>query len=616
MKSFMVVVMTGMVLAVAARQAYTADVDLNSIVVTSSRSEESLGRVSRTVDVITGAQIEESGASDIGYVLKTLTSADVNNYGGVGAQSSIHMRGSTEQQVLVMVDGRPVNNPRDGSVDLNTIPLADIDRIEVMHGGGSSLYGSGAMGGTVNIITKRPPKEGYKTEMTSAFGTFRTYTERISHGGRFKDLGYLVSGDYVSSRGFRDNGDYIAKDLDAHFTYDLNPDNTVGLKGGFYMSRSGTPGPASSPDLDDRQRVRNNFGAFDWHWKAAEKTVVSAQLYNNYDRLEFSENTAGSIFDTAFEKSIHATISRGIDVQVRQEVTENYAVTGGLNYIDNFNDSTATAKHRYSVRAAFLQQSLTIAEKLKIDLGVRHDNYTNFGPSTNPTLSGKYTVNDVIAFRGGVARSFRAPTFNDLFWNQGGMTGNPSLQPETGINTEIGLDVTPNKYCASGLTYFHNTFDQLINWAPVDPTDVMSPWMPQNVGKAVIDGIEFTQKVYPAEWLEVYAGYTFLHPRDAKIHRDLIYQPRNKVDASVKYKNGHGFISELYGEFTGTRFADTDNSIKVKQFHYFDLNFSQKFNETLTGFIWMKNLLNAKYQILRDYPVPGFSITAGVKAEF
>ncbi|MFA4993396.1 MAG: TonB-dependent receptor plug domain-containing protein, partial [Candidatus Omnitrophota bacterium] len=183
-------------LFVLAGIAFPQDVELDKIVVTPSRIEESSGDTGRVVDVVTAKEMEEGGAEDLADVFTGLTSVNISSYGGPGATKSVRMRGSTAAQVLVMVDGRPINNPRDGQVDLSTIPLEDISRVEVMHGPGSSLYGSSAMGGVVNIITKKPPKEGMKTKLYSSFGTARTYVERMLNGARVSKFGYLLSGGY------------------------------------------------------------------------------------------------------------------------------------------------------------------------------------------------------------------------------------------------------------------------------------------------------------------------------------------------------------------------------------------------------------------------------------
>ena len=154
-------------LLIPTHKSQAGDIELDKIVVTPSRIEESYGDTCRNVDVVTSKDIESSGSGNVAEALTDITSVNMRDYGGPGASKTIRMRGSTASQVLVLVDGRPVNNPRDGETDLNSIPLDNIERIEVVHGPASSLYGSQAMGGTVNIITRKPPKKGQKTDRKS-----------------------------------------------------------------------------------------------------------------------------------------------------------------------------------------------------------------------------------------------------------------------------------------------------------------------------------------------------------------------------------------------------------------------------------------------------------------
>jgi len=522
------------------------------------------------------------------------------------------MRGSTAAQVLVMMDGRPVNNPRDGQVDLSNIPLDNISRVEVMHGPGSSLYGSQAMGGVVNIITKSPPKVGQKTEFYSSFGTARTYVERLSQGARISDFGYLVNGGYQTSEGFRANSSLNAEDANIKLEYKLNGQNDVSLNSGFYHGKLGAPGPATSPDLDDKQNTLKRFFDFNWCFKPDELTGVSVRTYQNYDRLEFIENS------TTYTKDVHTTTVRGLNLQLDKKIFDMYRLVAGFDSTKNMNDSTSSAKHEYNVIAGYLQNHLDLFDKLKINFGARIDDYSNFGTQFNPSFDFLYTFNDDIRFHGLASRSFRAPTFNDLYWpfNDYGPTykekGNPDLNPEKGITGELGIDVRTSKYLTSGLTYYRSNYKQLIQWSK----DTTNLWQPMNVNSAVIDGIEFENKIFISDNFDLDINYTYLMARDKDTHKYLVYQPKNKLDACLKFHDYNGLSIELKGQFTGQRFADAENSDKVKSFFVLGLSASKKFRTGITCFAYIDNLLNRKYQVMQGYPMPGFSFTGGLKAEF
>ncbi len=591
-------------------QAQSDDVDLNKIVVTPSRIEQYSGDVARDVDVVTSKDIERSQATDVSEVIGKFTSVNISTYGGPGASKTVTMRGSTAAQVLVMVDGRPINNPRDGQIDLNTIPLENISRIEIMHGPSSNLYGSQGMGGAINIITKEPPKEKQKTEITSSFGTRRTYVERLTHGARIANFGYLISGDYESSEGFRPNSQFNAKDFNTKFEYKLNSSNNIKLNSGFYKSKLGTPGPVTSFDADDKLGTTKNFLSFNWDFKPDADTAVSVTAYNNYDRLEFMENRQGG---TPFDKSIHTTKVRGTDLQFSKRFTGFYQAICGFNYVHNLNDSTSSAKHKYTVTAGYVENQFNITQKLKMGLSARVDSYSNFGAQLNPSFNVLYKFNDDNNVHCVISRSFRAPTFNDLYYPATSMgKGNPNLKPERGATAEIGFETKPFKFLSSGITYYRSNYSQLIKWA----SDAANVYTPQNISKAVIHGIEFSNAVYLPFNFEFDTGYTYLRAMDDKTHKFLTYQPQHKVDFGLKYKGSNGFQAGITGQFTGLRYDNVTNTIKVKQFFVFGMNLSKKFKNGITYLFSIDNFTNRNYQVIRSYPMPGLAVTSGLKYEF
>jgi outer membrane cobalamin receptor len=472
------------------------------------------------------------------------------------------------------------------------------------------------MGGVVNIITRQPPKEGQKTELYSSFGTARTYIERLAQGARIANFGYLVSGEYQSSVGFRPNSALNASDCNLKLEYDLNAENNVNLNSGFYKSRLGTPGWITAPDLDDKQNSLKRFFDFNWNFKPDTETGISVKAYQNYDRLEFIENS------TDYSKDIHTTTVRGLNLQLDKQLFDIYRLVCGFNYVKNMNDSTVSAKHEYSVSAGYLQNHFVFFDKLKINLGARVDDYSNFGTQFNPNLDFLYTFDENIKVHGLISRSFRAPTFNDLYWPKrdyywegvwvGGEEGNPNLRPEKGLTEEVGVDIRLNKYISAGITYYHSDYDQLIQWSD----DGTGMYRPENINSAVIDGIELENKIYLLDNLDLTLNYTYLVARDKSTHKYLVYQPRNKVDISLQYHNHNGLTVELKSQFTGQRFADADNNTKVKDFFVIGVSVSKKLKSGITCFAYIDNLLNRKYQVIEKYPMPGFSFTGGLKAEF
>lgn len=588
------------------------EIDLGKIIVTASRIDEDLGKTSRKVDVVTAEEIESSGAENFTDILTPLTSVNMSDYGGTGGVKNIRMRGSSAQQVLVMVDGRPVNNPRDGSTDLTGIPLDNIDRVEVLHGPASSLYGSQAMGGAVNIITKRPPKEGRKFEILSSGGTYRSLLERFSYGERIGKFGYLLNTEYETSGGFRDNTEYDSKDFNGRFEYKLNDCHALNFNAGYFRDRAGTPGTITSPDEDDKQKNIKDYLDLSWVYKSENETGFELRTYRNEDRLEFIENTAGSMFDIPFDRPKHNTKVYGLNAQFNKLFFEVLQLITGFDYSKNLNNSTSSGKHQYEFYAGYVESQWEILERIKVSAGGRLDRYSNFGTQLDPSGSFLYQWSDQGKVRGSMSRSFRAPTFNDLYWpDEGWAKGNPSLKPEKGMTYELGTDYQINSNLSAGLTYYRNEFTDLINWAVQDGV-----WQPMNVNSAVIDGFEVENTIRLTNDLNVRIGYTFLKAMDAENHRYLTYQPKNKVDLAFKGKACYGIQFEWRGQFTDQRFADAENLTQVKRFFVMGLNLSKELKPGVRLFVTFENLADKHYQILNGYPMPGCSVNTGVKAEF
>ena len=139
---------------------------------------------------------------------------------------------------------------------------------------------------------------------------------------------------------------------------------------------------------------------------------------------------------------------------------------------------------------------------------------------------------------------------------------------------------------------------------------------PENISSAVINGLEFENKIFISDNFNLDVNYTFLVAKDEKTHKYLVYQPENKVDASLRYNDHNGLTVELKGQFTGIRYGDAGNDTKVKSFYIFGLSVAKKFKSGITCFGYIDNLLNRKYQVQDGYPMPGFSLTGGIKAEF
>ena len=581
------------------------NVELEKIIVTPLGTEQSYGETSRDMDVIQYTDLPPAYEGEISKPLDKLTSVAVIDYGQLGALKSIQVRGSTTAQVLVLIDSRPINDPRSGEAELHQIPTDAIDRIEVIKGPASAVYGSSAIGGVINIITKSPSKKP-KTTIESSFGTFKTFHESLSTSAAIKDFGYFFNYTYDSSLGHRDNAEYRSHNWTTKLDYRVGDNNKLSFNGGYFEDRAGAPGSILLPETDDLQFNFKNYLDLAWTAKLFEDASISLRGYQNTDRLEFVSSPEPLAKDAARSRV------RGLVAQYTQEFFDFYKIIAGFDGKDNKANASTFGKHRYIIRSPFLQNEVSIGKDWNVNFGARWDDYSNFGSESTQSAGASYKINENAKLRINYAKGFRAPTFNDLYWPFDGFSeGNPRLRTEKSWSWEGGFDIEyPNEFEVSA-TYFTNKLKDLINWAPGD--DFV--WRPTNIGSAKIDGIELKTVVPLAECLKADFGYTHLYPLDIERNRYLIYRAKHKLDFGLTYEYKKLNV-RFYGQLLGRRYTNVANTRFLKQDVVCYLDASYKANNNLTTFLSIDNIFNREYQRILNYPMPGFAINGGVKVDF
>jgi len=600
--------------------------NLGEIVVTPSRLYQEYGQVSRATNLITEEEIEGKNPLRVGDLLEDLPSALVQENGSLGQSSSIRFRGASSSQSLVLIDGMPLNNPRDGGINLSSLETENIERVEVIRGPASSLYGAGAVGGVVNIITKEGKTSIPETTITNKFGTFRTHVHEVTNSAKINRFHYFLSVSSANTEGHRDNANYHAQSYNFKTGYDLNDQNKVKLSGRYHDHEVGAPGEITAPDLDDKNENKQNYLNATWESNFDDKMTLKLQGYMNLDRLEFVE----TVYPT-LDKTTHQTKNRAAILEGSYNILEDYTVMLGIEGKKHLLNSSLSGKHDYIYRSAYGLLNCRFLDMLDIVGGLRVDDYTTFGSQTSPSVNGALTLGPWKA-RGLYAESYRAPTFNDLYWpDDGWAKGNPNLIPEKGETYEVGLDNIMDfsvfeKFpldTRAGLTYFHTDMKDLINWAE-DKSDPSFNffgtqyyyWKPSNVAKAEIDGLEVEGELVIMKEIRTVVNYTLTKAKDKETKRYLTYRPRHKVDFSASYKHPFGIIGRFRGQYVSNAFRDTANNVQTKPYWVFGADLYYDLDEQIRYFVNVDNIFNRTYEKSKGYPMPGFSIVTGLRARF
>ncbi|MDP2938858.1 MAG: TonB-dependent receptor [Candidatus Omnitrophota bacterium] len=581
--------------------------DLEKIVVTASKLEQIYKKVPNNISIISTKDIEDSDSVEIVELLDMLPSVNIIEYGSYGATKSVHTRGAVSTQVLTLVNGRPINTPRDGQTDHNQIPLSNIERIEVMRGPAATMYGANAVGGVINIITKTG-KEKMETKFTQKAGTFRTSYSAISNGYKFNNFDYFLNQDYLTSQGHRDNAYYRSSNTNLDLGYKLNDDNRISLFSGYNQSSVGSPGTTDSFDPDDRTISKKKFFDLTWNGKILKEQDILLKLYHNSDRLEFIET-----FDPR-DESVHTTKEYGSDIQFSQLWFDVWRTTFGGNYKLNYINSSSTAKHDYNSKALYVESETDLFnENAVFKIGARWDDYSNFGDRISPSASLSTWFFDKIKLHGLVARSFRVPTFNDLYWPSTAFEeGNPNLEPEKATSYETGVGIYLFKSLKLDSTYFSTKFRDLIEWQPVRTNF----WQPLNVGRAKVSGLETELEYVMSKNLKINFNHTLLSAKDIATDNRLIFRPRNLFKCNLNYKPISRFKIEVSSRYKSGRFTDAQNTKALSPYYAMDLGFAYELTKNCEFTLKGTNILNKQYQEQEGYPMPGTAIMSGVEISF
>ncbi|MBU2473387.1 MAG: TonB-dependent receptor [Candidatus Omnitrophica bacterium] len=586
-------------------------IDLEEIVVTSSKIEQAYKYSTQDISIISKEDIASSGMTEISELLDLLPSVDMLEYGSVGSTRSVHTRGASSSQVLTLIDGRPVNTPRDGETDFNQIPLSNIERIEVLRGPASSIYGANAVGGVINIITKRGTDQS-QSSLLSKFGSFSTKQLSLTHGYKINDFDYFIAYDYLASHGHRDNADYLSNNINMKFGYQINDDNSFSLSSGYYNSEAGTPGLLSNIDLDDRQESFKKYVDLTYKGKLFEGQDITLKLFSNSDRLEFIETF------NPLDKSTHQTKIYGLDTQISQTFFDIFRSAIGINYQQHCLNSSTSNKHTYDLKGVYLESEVDIFDKSSLKFGARWDDYSNFGDRISPSASFNFWMFDKLKVHALAAKSFRAPTFNDLYWPRedwgiwGGVEGNRNLGPEKAVSYEAGVSGYFFEKFKTNLTFFKTNFENLIEWT----VDDSWWWRPENLSSATIKGTELETEFVLSQQMKANFNYTYLESKDKNTKKWLIYRPQHLYKLNLMYSLTPKHEISLNGIYKTKRFSNAGNTTFLKHSFVMNLNYFYKINDSMQLSLEAKNIFDRHYQEERDYSMPGRAFYGGIKLNF
>ena len=581
---------------------------LEEVIVTATKAKTPAKQVTQAVSVVSEG---ESSAQEGGLVSESFRDVPgtfVRRSGTIGRTTAVVVRGASPTQVHVTVDGVHVASPTTGSFDFNHFSPDNLERVEILRGPASTLYGSDAMGGVVNLITRRG--EGpLKASYTQEYGSLNTFREISSFQGAAGKWHLSGSASRIDSDGLSENDDYQNTNLSTRIGYDLTPQAKIDLSLRHLFAIIGIEDGAFLPDPNRRDRENQTIasGTFEspvtsWWSQTFRLSTQTAKLIDN-------DPSNGETDPDSFFKL--NTQRYGTEWSHRLSPVEWDTVTLGTEFEDRQGDNGQFSKAQ-TTWAGYLQNQWHPMEPLTVVTGVRRFRESSFGWDQVFNASAAYFVAPLnLKLRGGWGEGFRVPNLNELFFPN---FGNPNLGPEKSRTFEWGVDqvLLENKVDWSG-TAFRTDYQDLIQTVRLTPTTSE----PRNAGKARVDGVELETRLRPWKpWL-LTGSYTHLEANQRPSEEELLRIPKNTAGFSVGFTPTQKWETRIEGILVSSREESTGSNARNKTKGYLKLNlFAQyRFAPWIKGYVRVENLTNRTYSEILGFPEPGTVASVGVTVE-
>ncbi|UTW12703.1 TonB-dependent vitamin B12 receptor [Marinobacterium rhizophilum] len=478
---------------------------LSPVIVTATRTAETADETLASVTVIDREQIERSQAQMLPEILRSVPGVTLVSNGGLGQLTSVFLRGTSSDHVLVLIDGIKVGSATSGTYSFQDVPLSQVERIEVVRGPRSSLYGSEAIGGVIQIFTRKGTATGeLKPRVSVAVGSHDTYQTDAGLSGGDADGWFNLGLSALNTDGFdvKNDGE-TDKDGYSNRAVTLRVGREFGDSSEVELHWLRADGEAefdgsSQNESESRQQV---LGAR-ISTALADNWQSSLQLGRSWDD---TDNFLDGVFSSRFE-----TVRDNVSWQNDIAVGVADLLTLGLDYQK---DEVSSSPPDYDVterdnKGAFVQYQTTLGQHDLI-ASLRTDDNEQFGRHNTGSLAWGYTLAKDLRVSASYGTGFKAPTFNDLYWPE---AGNETLQPEESKSWELGLSGDHAGVSWSANLY-QNDIDNLIAWRP-SPTP-MDPfrWIPMNVNEARIRGLELFASTRIVHW-DLTSSLDLLDPKD------------------------------------------------------------------------------------------------------
>lgn len=513
---------------------------------------------------------------------------------GTGAVSIRGVGESPNAGVLIVVDGRPDMQGLMGHPLPDFYSLSNVASINVTEGPASVLYGSNAMGGAIEVIPTQP-EAGMHTRLTTSLGSFMTGQHRLSHGAKFDRGFYALNAGIDHTRGERESAAYRSQDGSVGIGYDLTSAWKTSLQGRYGHFHLEDPGALQTPLANSYANVgRGGFSlnldnAYRRTW-GYSRFYASRGRHVITDGFRSVDSTTGARILQSFSLTPRLTLDAGSDVTLYGGRATN--VSSRLDY----------GEHQIRSAAGFSRVQWNAVERLRLNAGLRYENNSVYGNIAVPEFGASYRLREGYTLGVAVGRGFRNPTIRELYLFP---APNPLLKPEKLWNYQASVRVEPIASFQSSLTLYYAELSNMIVTTGRFPNLALS-----NAGNALNRGFEATVRWKPVRRLQFNNGYAYLRSTNL-----APYIPGHKWNSSVEIDAGRAYL-HLGVTTVGRRWADARRTAQLGGYTTATMKCTVPVKSRQSVFFMLDNLLDRRYEVLPDYPMPGVNLSAGISLEF
>ena len=573
---------------------------LEPIVISASKTEQSLKDVTANVDVITAEELEEKHITSVIDALKTLSNIPIAQNGGVGSQSSFFLRGFSSENAVVLVDGIRYNDPTTpkGQAQLEQLMVNDIERIEILKGAQSGVWGANAVAGVINIITKKAT-EKLRIGATAEYGSYATTKLGANISQKIGDLLYYIGANQIKTNGFSSStpkgknpedyeaDSYVNETVNAKLSYDVTSSDTLSAQFNFIDAK--TQYDAYNQPNSEANEIHqiNRLGSIGYvHRLNSEDSIQATYGISDFDKkdpLGYTKEFSGTHKEGTLQGSYHYA-------------PNSLFVIGGNTL---HSKDTVSAKELDS-KGIFLTNTNHF-NNLILSESIRHDLYDTFEDKTTGKIGAKYNLADDVSLSTNYGTAYRVPSLFELY---AGYYGNANLQPET----TKSFDIT-GTYKHLSITYYNNLVDNLIGSNP-------STYVYEQVtGKSRLKGYELAYKNTIISDLILDLGYNHLSAKNQN-NQELQRRAKNTFRSALDYYGINKVHLGLNAHYIGTRYDDLAQTKQTGRYTLWGAVVNYDATESISFYLKGDNLSDKLYQEVDGYGTAGRSFYVGLNARF